>query len=199
MVPMPVVRIQKPTHARSSRRTGAGDVVQTRAKVFDDGASAALDGEDAGELANDILGGAPLGELAGELDADDLGGLELPWEAGHDVDGIGATDAHGAGTQTAGVGGVGVGADDHDAGVGIVFEDDLVDDAAAGLPEADAILGAGGCQKVVHFLVGGQRVLEIGLTTKLAAAVLSVRNDELSIITCASQRTGHLEVRWCPR
>ena len=45
--------------------------------------------------------------------------------------------------EAAGVGCVGVGADDHCAGEGVVFEDDLVDYASARAPEPSAELGGG--------------------------------------------------------
>ena len=43
--------------------------------------------------------------------------------------------------EAAGVGRVAVGADHHPAREGVLLEHDLVDDAAARLPEADAVLG----------------------------------------------------------
>jgi hypothetical protein len=99
MVPMPVskqTRLSKQTHDQmfsmaitapsalpqkmmmrqlltSAWLTGAGDVVNAGAKVFDDSASATLDRQDAGQLADDILGRRPVGHLARQPHANDLG------------------------------------------------------------------------------------------------------------------------------
>jgi len=79
-----------------------------------------------------------------------LGTLELPRDVGHDVDGVGAADADAEAAEAAAVGRVRVGADHQQAGERVVLQNDLVDDARAGLPEADAVLGAGRRQKVVY-------------------------------------------------
>ena len=136
-------------------------------EVLNDSASASLDGEDTGELEDDVLGGGPAGELAGELHTNDLGGLELPGEVGHDVDGIGTTDTDGAHTETTSVGGVRVGTDEETTGEGIVLEEDLVDDTRAGLPESDVVLGAGAGEEVVDLLVDANGALEILGTANL--------------------------------
>lgn len=47
----------------------------------------------------------------------------------------------------------------------------LVDDAAAWLPKANAILGTSSCQKVIHLFVGFHCQVQICLTTKLATTV----------------------------
>ena len=53
--------------------TCAGDVVNARTEVLDDGASATLHCQDAGQLADDVLGCSPVGHLACQLHADHLG------------------------------------------------------------------------------------------------------------------------------
>ena len=80
MQPRLHVRKLAPTHVflctqpPSSQLEGtcAGDVVHARAVVLHNGASAALDCEDAGHLADDVLGRAPLGQLAGQPHANHL-------------------------------------------------------------------------------------------------------------------------------
>ena len=61
--------------------------------------------------------------------ADQLRLQHLPGEAGHHVHRVGAADAGGEHAEAAGVRRVGVGADHHAAGEGVVLQHDLVDDA----------------------------------------------------------------------
>jgi hypothetical protein len=49
----------------------------------------------------------------------------------------------------------------------VVLEDDLVDDARPWLPEADAVLGGAGREKVVHLLVDVNGALQILLAFRL--------------------------------
>ena len=72
------------------------------------------------------FGGGPSAHLAVEVDSNDLGRLELPWDVGHHVDGIGTTDTTCDHTETSGVGGVRISSDHHETGDGIVLEDNLV-------------------------------------------------------------------------
>jgi hypothetical protein len=58
--------------ARGAVRACAGHVVNAGAEVLHDRARAALDRQDAGHLADDVLGRAPLAQLARQLHADDL-------------------------------------------------------------------------------------------------------------------------------
>ena len=80
---------------------------------------------------------------------------------GHDLDGVSATDADRAGAQASGHGGMGIGADHQLARKGIVLQRYLVDDAGAWPPEAYAVLGRSGAQKVVHLAVLRQRLPEV--------------------------------------
>ena len=74
----------------------------------------------------------------------DKGGIaHFPRQAGHDVGGVGPSNAYGQHSKAAGVGGMGVGAEDEAAGKCVVLQHHLVDDAATGLPEAHAVLAAG--------------------------------------------------------
>ena len=141
-------------HVANGGLAGGTDAVSARAVVLHDGAGAALDGEHTSDLEDDVLRRRPAREGAGQLDADDLRPAHVEGEAGHHVDRVGAADTNGDHTQPAGVGGVAVGADHHAAGEGVVLEHDLVDDAAAGTPEADAVFGTDGTQEVVHLTIG---------------------------------------------
>ena len=151
-------------HVAHRGLAGGRDAVGAGSEVFDDGAGATFDGEHAGHLEDDVLGSRPAAEGSGELDADDLGPLHVEREAGHDVDGVGATDADGDHAQSARVGRVAVGADHHSAGEGVVLEHDLVDDSAARTPETDAVLGGHGLQEVVHLavVVDGHAEVDLG-------------------------------------
>ena len=136
-------------------RVGAG------AEVLDDRAGAALDGQHPGHLEDHVLRRRPSAERAGQPDADHLRPAHVEREAGHHVDGVGAADADRHHAEAAGVRGVAVGADHHPAGEGVVLEHDLVDDAAARAPEADAVLGADRAQEVVDLAVGVDRDAEV--------------------------------------
>ena len=95
------------------------------------------------------------------MNADDLWPPHVPGETRHDVDGVGATDADRHHGKAAGIGCVAVGADHHAAGERVLLEHDLVNDAAARLPEPGAVAGAHALEKVVDLLVvlrGGEQV-----------------------------------------
>ena len=157
MAPISAPMLQTVALPVAVMRVGAG------AEVLDDGAGAALHREDLGDLEDDVLRARPAAERAGEVDADELRPAHVEREAGHHVDGVGAADADGDHAEAAGVGGVAVGADHHPAGEGVVLEHDLVDDPAARLPEADAVLGRHRAEELVHLAVGVERELEVDL------------------------------------
>jgi hypothetical protein len=90
---------------------------------------ATRDGENAGDFQNDILWRRPAVELAGETNADDFRRLELPRQAGHNVDRIGAADADGDHAETAGVWRVRIGTDHQTARKRIVFKQNLMNNA----------------------------------------------------------------------
>ena len=95
-------------------------------------------------------------ELTGESHADESWPSQVEGEPRHGVDGVAATDPDGHHRQSAGVRRVAVGPDHQAARKGVVLQDDLMDDARARLPEADAETGAHRAQEVVHL---GVRVL----------------------------------------
>lgn len=51
------------THVADGSHTGAGDGVNARSIVLNDGASTSLDGEDAGDLQDHVLGARPAFQL----------------------------------------------------------------------------------------------------------------------------------------
>ena len=132
---------------------GARDALGAGAEILDDLVGAALDGEHSAELEDDVLRRRPAVELAGQLHADDARQQHLPREAGHHVDRVGAADADRAHAEPARVRRVRVGADHQPAGERVVLEHDLVDDARARLPEADAVLRRDRCEEVVDLRV----------------------------------------------
>ena len=170
-------------HVADGALAGGRDGVGAGAEVLDDGAGAALHGEDLGDLEDDVLRARPAGELAGEVDADELGPADVEREAGHHVDGVGAADPDGHHAEAAGVGGVAVGADHHPAGEGVVLEHDLVDDARARLPEADAVAGRHRPEELVDLAVDVEGELEVevgaGLGQDQVVAVDGARHRRL--------------------
>lgn len=149
------------THVADSSHAGATERFDTRAGVLDDGTCSALDGKNASDLENDVLGGSPTTDFSDEIDTNDLGALELPRKTSHDVNGVSTSDTAGNHTETTGVGCVGISADHETTGEGIVFEDDLMDDTRARFPEAEAVFSGGGSQKVVNLLVDVDSALKI--------------------------------------
>ena len=145
------------------RLAGARDRLGAGSEVLDDPVGAALDGEDVEELEDDVLGRRPAVERAGELDADHLGLENLPVETGHDVHRIGAADAARDHPETAGVGGVRIGAEHHPAGEGVILEHDLVDDAGARLPEAETVARRCRLEEIVDLAVEIDGGLDVGV------------------------------------
>src|SRR3989304_11545 len=83
--------------------------------------------------------------------------------------------------EPAAVGRVGVGPDHKPAGKRVILEDDLVDDAGAGLPEADPVLLRRRGEEVVDFVVLGDRPLHV-----LGRAAL--RPDQMVAVKRAGNR-----------
>mmetsp|Transcript_41547 Transcript_41547/g.106288 ORF Transcript_41547/g.106288 Transcript_41547/m.106288 type:complete len:369 (-) Transcript_41547:81-1187(-) len=179
------------THVADGGHAGARHGLHTRAKVLHNGAGATLHREDARYLADDILGGGPIRHLAGQLNADHLGALQLPGQPSHDIHGVRAAHTDRAHAEATSVGGMGVRANHHAAGEGIVLQHDLVDDTRARLPEAHAVLGAGRGQEFVHLLVDVICKFQVSHTTKLAAAILLRGGgalDEMVAVDCGGHR-----------
>lgn len=158
------------THVTNGSHACAAQRFNTRAAVLNDGTGTTLYSKDTSDFKDDILGGGPASNLASEVNANDLRALELPWNVGHDVHSIGTTNTAGNHTQAASVGGVRVCTNHETTREGIVFEDDLMDDARTGFPEPEAVLtksqhkadtyqvrniylGGSGSEKVVNLLV----------------------------------------------
>ena len=86
------------------------------------------------------LGSGPSPNLSSKLYSDDLWALELPWNASHNVNGIGTTNATSNHAQTAGIGRVGVRSDHQSTGERVVLENDLMNDTRTGFPESHIVL-----------------------------------------------------------
>ncbi len=116
------------------------DGLGSRAEVFEDLVRATLDGQEATEVGNHVFGSCPSGESAGQPDSNKLGVEHLPREASHDLSAVCPPHPDGQHPEPAAVGGVRVRTDHEPARKCVVLEHDLVNDARAGLPEADLIL-----------------------------------------------------------
>ena len=57
--------------------TCAGDAVNSRSEVLDDGHGASLDSQESGQLEDHVLGAVPVVELPGQLHTNPLGALEI--------------------------------------------------------------------------------------------------------------------------
>ncbi len=147
------------------------DGVCAGAEVFDDMVGSALDGEDSCEFEDHVFGGGPAVEFAGQAYADQFGHTDGPCESRHHFGGIGSTDTDSDHAESTGVGGMGVGSDHHTTGECVVFEDNLVDDACAGFPEAHAVFVGGGAEEVIDFFVD----------------VFGIGEVEIDAIACADQ------------
>ena len=148
-------------HVADGALAGAAQALGAGAEILHDGPGAPLHGEDAGHLQDHVLGAGPAAHLPGELHADELGELELPGQPAHHVAGVGATHPDGHHTQASGVHGVAVGTDHHGAGEGVLLQHHLVDDAGAGLPEADAVLVAHALQEAEDLVALVQGLLQV--------------------------------------
>ena len=71
----------------------------------------------------------------------------------HHVAGVGPTHANGDHAEATRVGRMRIGADHQATGKGVVLDHHLVNDARAGLPEANAVFIRDGSQKVVDLPV----------------------------------------------
>ena len=150
-------------HVGDGALAGGRDRRRAGTEVLDDAIGAALDGENAEQLENHVFWRCPALEAAGELDPDDLRLQDLPVKPGHDIDGVGATNADCDHPEATGVGGVRVGADHHAARESVVLEHHLVDDAGARFPEPEPIAGRRRLQEVVDLAIaidGGFHVLD---------------------------------------
>ena len=176
---------------RDRALAGAGERLRAGPEVLDHAIGAALHGEDLAHLQDHVLRRRPAVELPGEAHADEARVEHLPGEARHHVDGVRAAHAAREHAEPAGVGRVRVGADHHAAREGVLLEHDLMDDARAGSPEADAVARRGAAQELEHLAVRDVRGLHvrrgalIGLDQVIAVhggrdrGLLAARRDEL--------------------
>ena len=140
---------QLSTHVGNGGALGDRQGGDAGAAPLDDGAHAALDGQDPEKFQRDILGGDIGTELAGQVDLEHLGHIDVVSTAAHGHGHIHAAGAEGQHTQTAAGGGVAVGADEGLAGLAEPLQVDLVADAVAGTGEVHAVLGGHGLQVTV--------------------------------------------------
>ncbi|RNA19499.1 aconitate mitochondrial precursor [Brachionus plicatilis] len=108
-------------HVANGAHACARNGVDAWSKVLDNGASASFDGQDAGQLQNNVFGRGPSAQAAAQTDSDHFGTLELPGQTGHHVDSVGASHADAQAAEAAAIRGVRVGADQQDAWEGVVL------------------------------------------------------------------------------
>ena len=184
------------THVRNRCLASSGEATSAFAEVFDNGVGAALHGQDACELEDDVLRGGEALELAGELHADHLRVLEFPREADHGVHGVCTAHANGEHAETAGVHRMGVGTDHHATGEGVVFEHHLVDDACTRKPAVNAVLGGNGLEEIVHFLAfflgTGEVLFGTFAGDNQVVAVHGTRHGHLGLAGGGELKQGHL-------
>ncbi|MBA7715063.1 hypothetical protein ES703_124103 [subsurface metagenome] len=155
-------------HVGDGALAGGADGMRAGAEVLHDLAGAALHGQHPGQLQDHVLGGRPAVELAREMDPDKPGPFQFPGHSRHDVHRVGAAHTDGQHPQPAGVGRVGVRADHHATGEGVVLQDHLVDNTRPGFPEAKPIPVGHALKEGVHLLVFGQGVGKIAVGTNFS-------------------------------
>ncbi len=162
-------RAQLGAHVADRSLAGGADRARAGAKILDDAAGAALDGQNARQLEDHILRRGPAVEFPRQLDADHAWPAQLPRHAYHHIDGVSAANADGDHAQAAGIGGVAVGADHHTAREGVVLQHHLVDDARTRLPKTHAIALTCAQQEIIDFLVFLDCDRQIALDAELGA------------------------------
>ena len=150
-------------HVADRPLAGGADRLHAGTEVLEDLVGAALHGEQRAQIGDDVLGRRPAADLAGEVDADEHGVQHLPGQAGHGLAAVRAAHADGHHAEAARVRRVAVGADHHPAGERVLLEHDLMDDAAARLPEPDAVLRRHALEEVVDLAVDVERELQVVL------------------------------------
>jgi hypothetical protein len=171
------------THITDGAFTGTANAVGAFAEVFHDGTSTALNGQDTGDLEDNVFRGCPTRKLTGQFHTDYFWLLEFPWHSGHYVYCVGTTNTDGDHTEATCIRRVAVGTDHHTAGEGVVFEDDLVNDTSTWLPETDVVLIGYGGEEVEDFAVDVVRNGEVLLCTNLG---------QDKVITVDGRRNGNL-------
>ena len=170
------------THVADRRHARARDRVHPVAHVLHDRAGAALHRQNVGHLQDDVLRRGPAANLARQLHTDHVRALELPRDVGHHVDGIGTAHTDAQATETAAVRRVRVGTDHQQTRERVVLQNNLMDDAGAGLPEADAVLRTRRRQELVHLRVNvlgaGQILLAADLRLNQVIAVDGGRHGD---------------------
>ena len=146
------------THVGDGGALGDGEGGNARADVLHHLAHAALDGQAAQHLQDDVLGRHGIGQAAGEADAHHLGAAEIIRAAAHGHSHVQAARADGQHADAAAGRGVGVGAQQGIAGHAEALQLHLMADAVAGLGAVDAVLLGYGLDELVIVCV-----LEAGL------------------------------------
>ena len=129
------------THVADGGFTGRGNRVGTRTEVFDDGTCSSFHGKNPGDFQDHVLRARPARDRTSEFDADYLWPANIERKSRHHIHRVCAANADCHHTQSTRVRGVAVSSDHHSARECIVFEDNLVNDAATRSPKSDSVFG----------------------------------------------------------
>ncbi|EEQ36878.1 aconitate hydratase, mitochondrial precursor [Clavispora lusitaniae ATCC 42720] len=184
------------THVTDSTHTSTREGADTVTEVLDNSTSTTLDGGDTSQLQDDILWRSPARHSTGQLDTDNLWSLQFPWQVGHNVDGISTTNTNSQLTQTTSVWSVRVSTNQQSTWESVVFQDDSVNNTGTWLPETQVVLGTGGSQEVVNFLVqvnGSSQILDTtNLGLNQVVTVHGGRSGNLRHTSRHELQNGHL-------
>ncbi|KAH3659493.1 hypothetical protein OGATHE_005538 [Ogataea polymorpha] len=156
------------THVTDGCHTGTREGINTVTEVLDNRTSSTFDGSNTSQFQNDILRRSPSRHLTGKLDTNDFWCLQLPWQAGHNIDSVSTTNTNSQLTQTTSVRGVGVGTNQQLTWEGVVLKNDLVDDTGTWFPETNVVLGTCRCKEIVHLLVQADGSSQVSRTLLLS-------------------------------
>jgi hypothetical protein len=125
-------------------------------------------------VAQITLGRSPSIELSSQFHTNDLGALEFPGNVGHDINGISPTNTNCSNTKTTGFLSVRVRANHEPTGESIDFQDNLVNNPRARLPESNPVLSRARREEIVDLsvhVISARQVLDsahLGLNQMVA-------------------------------
>ncbi|MCG3120622.1 MAG: hypothetical protein ALAOOOJD_03403 [bacterium] len=186
-------------HVGDRRFAGRADRPRALAKIFDNIVGAALHRENSGDAQNNVFCGGPAVHFTFEMHADEARPFQFPRNAGHHIHRIRAADTDGNHAKAAGIGRVRIRADHHAARKSVIFQHDLVDDAGARIPKADAVFVGNAGEKFIHLLVLIARPRQIRMRTELGLnqmiAMHRARHDGLRQARAHELQQRHLRRR----
>src|SRR5574344_1711052 len=137
-------------HVADRRLAGTRNGSGTRTEIFYNGIGAPLDSKHSCYLEAHVFWRCPAAQGAGQTHSDNLRHLELPLHASHHVDCIRPAYTDGNHSKSSGIRRMRICSDHHAAREGIIFKNNLVNNARAWLPEANSVAGGGGGRSEEH-------------------------------------------------